>query len=1173
MSGIAGSAGQPALRVQPRPIKVLLLGDDREPHPAAAFYSLLAPALARRGIQITTALAPRTVLDAGRLAHYDAVMLYGDAASPDPEQAPALAAFVESGKGLVAMHAASSMFPSSQTFGALIGGRMQAAGSGEFRGEIVGQDHPAVKGVQPFVTWDETYVSAPETSGDRTVLMERADGPRREPLAWVRSQGRGRVFYTTYGHDRRTWSNPEFQKLVEQAVRWTVSEPARQAWEALKMPALTWVDGFNVPNYEERNPPPLYQLPLTPRESMQYIQAPAEFTVELFASEPDIVKPISFSFDERGRLWVIESVDYPNQELGGGLGNDRIKILEDTDGDGRADKVTIFADHLNIPTSLTFANGGVIVTQTPDILFLKDTDGDGKADVRQVLSTGWGTRDTHAQPSNLQYAPDNYIWGVVGYSGFDGVMNGKRMQFSQGVYRFRPDGSGFEFLTGSTNNTWGLGFSETFDAFGSTANNDPSFYLAIPNRYFNTPEGLPASIAGGRSLGPGYQSAAAFYAVHHVTPYIRQVDVHGGYTAAAGHHLYTARAFPKEYWNRVAFITEPTAHLVGQGIVENQGAGVVTRDGWNLMAGSEEWVAPVHAEVGPDGAVWVADWYNFIAQHNPTPPGYSNGRGNAYETSLRDHMRGRIYRIAYRNAPPAKRWSLSKNDPAGLVAALSADNMFWRLTAQRLIVERGQKDVVPQLVALVRNIAVDAIGTNGGALHALWTLEGLGALADPGGEAYRAALGALKHPAAGVRKAAAMVLPKSAAAAAAVVDAGLLADPDLHTRLAATLVLADMPPSAPLGAALYAATRVPENYTDRWLSRALFIAATRHRDAFLPLYKADPAAVPIAELPLPLRLGALKPDWRVPRPSELGAWRDMQVPGNWESRGLPDFDGVVWFTRAFAWSAGSTDATISLGRIGNAAEVWVNGLSVTPAAAPGAGRGGGRGAAPPAYAVPAGTLKTGENVLTVRITNGRNEGGFLGTPDSMHVDAPGQQLPLAGTWKFQVERQTNAGALYSKPGELSAHVALGAAGAGAAGAPASLPPAVVQAPDVVLRLGVVRGQMKFDTSELIATAGQLVEVVLVNGDEMPHNFVLGAMGSLDEVGLAADKVATAPGGPALQYVPDVPQVLAASRLVDPGQTATIRFRAPAQAGTYPFVCTFPGHWRVMNGVLKVIEKR
>ena len=101
----------------------------------------------------------------------------------------------------------------------------------------------------------------------------------------------------------------------------------------------------------------------------------------------------------------------------------------------------------------------------------------------------------------------------------------------------------------------------------------------------------------------------------------------GGYTAAAGHQLYTARAFPKRYWNRIAFITEPTAHLVGQGIMRTQGAGFVTRDGWNLIAGAEEWFSPVHAQVGPDGAVWVADWYTFINQHNPTPPGHSNGPG------------------------------------------------------------------------------------------------------------------------------------------------------------------------------------------------------------------------------------------------------------------------------------------------------------------------------------------------------------------------------------------------------------------------------------------------------------------------------------------------------------------------------------------------------------------
>ena len=366
----------------------------------------------------------------------------------------------------------------------------------------------------------------------------------------------------------------------------------------------------------------------------------------------------------------------------------------------------------------------MIVAQPPHILFLKDTNGDDKADEQKILSTGWGQQDTHAVLSNLQYAPDNYIWGVVGYSGFNGEINGKKFQFAQAAFRFKPDGSDFEVMTGSTNNTWGLGFSETFDVFGSTANNDPSWNMAIPNRFFDDIEGLPTP--GQRGVGSGYQSLAAFYSVHPLTPYIRQVDVFSGYTAGAGHYLYTARQFPKEYWNRIAFINEPTAHVIGQGIMEKQGAGFVTRDGWNLAAGAEEWFAPVHTQVGPDGAVWFSDWYNFIIQHNPTPQGFSNGAGNAYETSLRDHQRGRIYRIAYKNAAPSPKRSLSVKDTAGLLDALASDNMLWRLTAQRLLVERGQKDVVPQLQALVKNTSVDAVGISGGAMHALWTLQGTG---------------------------------------------------------------------------------------------------------------------------------------------------------------------------------------------------------------------------------------------------------------------------------------------------------------------------------------------------------------------------------------------------------------------------------------------------------------
>ena len=1183
LSGAPTPQAAPTSSTAGRPLKVLFLGQDQgqdqspsqgqppAPHMAGAVFQSLAAPLARRGIQLVPALTPAAALAADKLSFYDALVIYGNHTTLTADQEKALLDFVEGGKGVVAVHSAAEMFGSSERYAALIGAQAKTQGGGEFTAEIVAPTHAAMQGVKPFATWDEALVIGKQTASDRTVLMERADGTggARTPYTWVRTQGKGRVFYTGYGHDERTWSNPGFHSLIEHAIVWAVPEPARLAFQQLKMPEVVYVDGMVVPNYENRNPPPKYQLPFAEPDARKFITLPAEFSLDLFASEPEIVKPIVFAFDERGRMWIAETVDYPNEALGGNPGDDRIRILEDTNGDGKADKFTVFADHLNIPTSLVFANGGVIVAQPPHILFLKDTNGDDKADERKILSTGWGQRDTHAVLSQLQYAPDNYVWGVVGYSGFSGEINGKKFQFAQAAFRFKPDGSDFEVMTGSTNNTWGLGFTETFDVFGSTANNDPSFYMAIPNRMFDDIEGLP--MPGQRGVGPGYQSAAAFYSVHPMTPYIRQVDVFNGYTAAAGHYFYTARQFPKEYWNRVAFINEPTAHLIGQGIIEAQGAGFVTRDGWNLAAGAEEWFAPVHTQVGPDGAVWFSDWYNFIIQHNPTPQGFSNGPGNAYETSLRDHRRGRIYRIAYKNATAPVKRSLSIKDTAGLLSALASDNMLWRLHAQRLLVERGQKDVVAQLVKLVQNTSVDAVGINGGAMHALWTLKGLGEIDAANSEAYRAAVAALKHPAAGVRKAAAMVLPKTPAAAAALLASGVLADRDLHTRLAATLVVAEMPESAEIGNALYRESQKADNYTDRWLSRAFYIAANRHKASFTTAYKADKSALPFDALPVALRLGTLKPDWRAPSASEVGAdWKDIQVPGNWESRGLPDFDGVVWFTRTIDVPAAAGEARLSLGSVRNTAEVWINGLAITPPAG-GRGAGGGRGFVPPSYTLPAGTLKPGANQITVRITNPRGEGGFIGTPESMFVELGSNKTAIAGPWKYRVERQTNAGTLYSKPGELAAHVAFTAAGGATGAAGAALKPVAPPAPDITLRIAAVPGQLKYDLSELTVAPNQLVEIVFTNPDAMQHNFVLGATGSLEAIGTAADKLAQSPAGLAQAYVPDMPQVLFSTRLVEPNETARFQFRAPSATGQYPYLCTFPAHWRVMNGVLNVVQ--
>ncbi len=1130
-----------------RPIQVLFLGHPSEHHNSAAYFPMLAAPLALDGIQLTYEDDPALALTPERLQHYDALLIYANHERITPAQEKALLDFVASGKGFVPIHSASYCFLNSDAYVDLVGAQFATHGAGEFTAEIVRADHPALEGVTSFTTWDETYVHT-RHNPDRIVLMERVDENGREPYTWVRTHGNGRIFYTAFGHDERTWSNPGFQKLVRQGILWAVGDEVRASWERLDMPELTYVDA-KLPNYERRDPPPKYQYPLSAEESQKLISVPAEFQLELFAAEPDIVNPVTMAFDERGRLWIVETVDYPNEVRSGEQGDDRIKILEDTDGDGRADKFTVFAEGLNIPTSLTFANGGVIVAQAPDFLFLKDTDGDDRADVREVLMTGWGTFDTHAGPSNLQYGPDNYIWGSVGYSGFKGTVDGQALEFSQGFFRFRPDGTGFEYLTRTSNNTWGLGFSETFDVFGSTANNAPSWYMAIPNQKFSGLKGIT------RPIGSG--GIADFYAMHPITPNIRQVDVFGGYTAAAGHYLYTARAFPQEYWNRAVLINEPTGKLIGLGFLEKDGAGFVTKDGWTLLASADEWVAPVHAQVGPDGAVWVLDWYDFIVQHNPTPEGFETGEGNAYVTDLRDKERGRIYRIVYKNAPRSAPLSLSKEDPDGLVEALKNDNMLWRLTAQRLLVERGETDVVPALIALVEDNSVDALGLNGAAFHALWTLKGLGVLDNANGAAYQAAVRALRHPAAGVRKAAVQVLPRTESTREALLEAGLLSDSDLHTRLAAVLALSEMPASQEVGRRLYEMSGDREVYEDRWLSRAVYVAAAAHADGFLEAYRADPGAMDVNALSASLRLSEERPSWETLGQEELAGLPTMTLPGRWEEQGLEDLDGYVWYMTIVEGS--TSGATLHLGAIDDNDETWVNGVQV------GATRGYDKMRT---YEVPGSVWRRGPNVIAVRVHDTSGGGGFHGEPDSMRVvETGGNTISLAGSWHYRVERNTRQlEAGYSQPGELAAHFAYHYGGYSNAGEQTAVEQ---QKPDQVIEIRAVRQQLAFDVKEVSVRPGTLVEFVFTNDDLMQHNLVLGRQGSLERIGEAADDLATRPSGATQQYIPAIQEVITATPLVDPGQTVRLLFRAPQDPGDYPYVCTFPGHWRVMNGILKV----
>ena len=304
--------------------------------------------------------------------------------------------------------------------------------------------------------------------------------------------------------------------------------------------------------------------------------------------------------------------------------------------DGRADSFKVFAEGLNIPTSILPASGGVIVLQAPDTLFLKDTDGDGRADIRKVLFTGWGIRDTHAGPSNLRWGFDNWVWGIVGYSGFRGTVGGENVQFGPACTASNPMGrsSNFSVAPATTRGVWASARMAWFSARRPMA--APASTCRSPTDIYEAVRGLaPRELA----------SIAASNRFYPVTDKVRQVDWHGGFTAAAGHALYTARTYPRHYWNQTAFVAEPTGHLVATFTLHRKGSDVSSYYGWNLLASDDEWTAPINAEVGPDGNVWVIDWYNYIVQHNPTPIGFKTGKGNAYETPLRDKTHGRIYRV------------------------------------------------------------------------------------------------------------------------------------------------------------------------------------------------------------------------------------------------------------------------------------------------------------------------------------------------------------------------------------------------------------------------------------------------------------------------------------------------------------------------------------------------
>jgi putative heme-binding domain-containing protein len=453
-----------------------------------------------------------------------------------------------------------------------------------------------------------------------------------------------------------------------------------------------------IPHRQDRPP----NQPYSPEEALRRMTVPEGFAVELVAAEPEIVNPVAMTFDDRGRIWVCESLEYPNKPAG--PGRDRIKILEDTDHDGNADKVTVFAEGLNIPSGIAVGYGGVWVLNAPDLLFMKEEN--GRAVSREVVVTGFGRTDVHELPSSLTWGPDGWLYGLNGVFNPSRVESeGKIYEFTCAMYRIHPRTHEFEVVCEGTSNPWGLVWDTEGSALVSACHwaNDHIFHF-VETGYYH------------RQAGP--------YPPH--TMIIGAVSDHGHQkTAYCGLAYFDSDAYPAEYRERL-YMGNIHGGCINVDVLERNGSTYRSRGAPDFLSAHDAWFMPVSQKVGPDGCLYVLDWYD---------------RYHCYQDANRDpegidRLKGRLYRVRYQDSPRAPAFDLARETDEQLIARLSSTNIFFREAAQRLLTERasGSSDAPADVSSraglrgrLERLVLEDTAGRKA-RLHALWALVGTGSL-------------------------------------------------------------------------------------------------------------------------------------------------------------------------------------------------------------------------------------------------------------------------------------------------------------------------------------------------------------------------------------------------------------------------------------------------------------
>jgi len=470
------------------------------------------------------------------------------------------------------------------------------------------------------------------------------------------------------------------------------------------------------PKYHIKEIPP---APIrTPDEEAKTFKLPPGFRMELVANEPMVEEPIAMTFDPDGRAYVVELRAYMPDINGTGeldpIG--RIVRLEDTDGDGRFDKRTIFLDNLVIPRAVGLAGDGVLVAEPPTVWFCRDKDGDGVCDEKTAVFTDYGQRNPNPEhmANGLTWALDNWYYNADWNA---------RFRYSKG--KFLRDGV-------AARGQWGINQDDTgrlfYNSNSSMLHTDlfPSQYLTR-NPYFPSPPGANVLIAK-NNVYPGRVNPGVNRG------YTEDVNLEGKLqrvTAACGPTIYRGDQFPAEFRGN-AFVCEPSGNLVSRQVLTQSGLNLsaksVQHDGVDFLTSTDERFRPVSLYNSPDGSMYVVDLYHGILQHRAYLSAYLADQVRKRDLDKNDGHRGRIWRIVHESAKPVPAPRLSKAPVAELVKQLSNDNGWWRDTAQRLLVERQDPAAESPLNDIVSGET--KVSNPLAKLHALYALQGLDKLDD-----------------------------------------------------------------------------------------------------------------------------------------------------------------------------------------------------------------------------------------------------------------------------------------------------------------------------------------------------------------------------------------------------------------------------------------------------------